>query len=92
MKREDFFLTKPLEEAVHKILKNPSGDPVKCPCICCMRLIISEESVAADPEFKIFDLLPCHRSPRNFNNIKLTPLYKNVRPISTLKHKNIMEL
>lgn len=64
-----------------------------------MRFIKSEpykmfykESMEVDKEFKILDLLPCRGRPRNFNKIKLTPLYKNVRPISTPKYKDMMEL
>lgn len=99
MKREDFFSTKPLEEAIHKRLKNTSGEPVNWLRICWMRFIKSEpykmfykESMEVDKEFKILDLLPCRGRPRNFNKIKLTPLYKNVRPISTPKYKDMMEL
>lgn len=51
-----------------------------------------KEYMEVDKEFKILDLLPCRGRPRNFNKIKLTPLYKNVRPISTPKYKDMMEL
>uniref|UniRef100_A0A1B0FA47 Uncharacterized protein n=1 Tax=Glossina morsitans morsitans TaxID=37546 RepID=A0A1B0FA47_GLOMM len=99
MKREDFFSTKPLEEAIHKRLKNTSAQPVNWLRICWMRLAKSEpykmfhkESMEVDADFKTLDLLPCRGRSRNFNKIKLTPLYKNVRPKSTPKYKVMMEL
>uniref|UniRef100_A0A1B0B9T7 Uncharacterized protein n=1 Tax=Glossina palpalis gambiensis TaxID=67801 RepID=A0A1B0B9T7_9MUSC len=95
----DFFSTKPLEEAIHKRLKNTSGEPVNWLRIYWMRFIKSEpykmfykEFTKVDTQFKILDLLPCRGRQRNFNRIKLAPLYKNVLPISTPKYKNMMEL
>ena len=43
-------------------------------------------------EFKVLDLLHCRGKPRKFNKIKLVPLYKTVRSISTPKCKDIIEL
>ena len=42
--------------------------------------------------FKILDLLSRRGRPRNFNNIELALLYKNVRPITILKYNDIMDL
>uniref|UniRef100_A0A1A9ZAL8 Uncharacterized protein n=1 Tax=Glossina pallidipes TaxID=7398 RepID=A0A1A9ZAL8_GLOPL len=99
MKREGFFSTKPLEEAIHTRLKDTSGELVNWLRICWMRFTKSEpykmfykESMEVDTEFKILDLLPCRGRPKNFDKIKLTPLYKSVRPISTSKYKDMMEL
>ena len=36
MKREDFFSTTPLDEAIHRRLKNTSGEPVNWLRRCCM--------------------------------------------------------
>ncbi|KOX78991.1 hypothetical protein WN51_10203 [Melipona quadrifasciata] len=44
-----------------------------------------------DALFKTLDL-PRWERPRKFNNIELTPLYKNVRPIATLKYNDVMDL
>ena len=42
-------------------------------------------------EYASFNLLLLGRGrPRNFNNVESTPLYKNVRPIATLKYNDIM--
>ena len=51
-----------------------------------------KESMEVNSEFKILNLLPCQGRPRNFNKIKFTPLYQNVRSISTPNYKNMMEL
>ena len=42
-------------------------------------------------EKKTLDLLPRRMIPRNYNNIELTQLYKNVKPIATLNN-DIMDL
>ena len=47
-----------------------------------------KESMGVNTQFKILNLLPCRGRPRNINKIKLTPLYKNVRPILTPRHKD----
>ena len=77
MKREDLFSTKPLEEAIHKRLKNNSDEPVNFLRICWMRCIKSEpykkfykEYMELDTQFKILDLLHYRGRPRNFNKIK----------------------
>ena len=49
------------------------------------------ESMEVNAEFKTLNLLSCRGRPRNFNKIKLTPLYKKVRPISTPKYKDMMD-
>ena len=41
-----------------------------------------KESMEVNAEFKILNLLPCRGRSWNFYKIKLTQLYKNVRPIS----------
>ena len=38
------------------------------------------------------DLLPRRMRPRNYNNVELTQLYKNVKPIATLKYNDTMDL
>ena len=45
-----------------------------------------------DVLFKTLDLLPRRRRPRNFNKIEWTPLYKNVKPIATLKYNGLITL
>ena len=45
-----------------------------------------------DVLFKTPDLRSRRGRLRNFNNIELTPLYKNVRSIATLKYNDIMDL
>ena len=99
MKREDFFSTTPLDEAIHRRLKNTSGEPVNWLRRCCMWFIKSKpykmfykESMEVNAVFIILNLLTCRGIPRDFIKIKWTPLYKNVCPISTPKYKNMMEL
>lgn len=38
------------------------------------------------------ELLPRRGRPRKFENIVLTPLYKNIRQITTAKYKDMMDL
>ena len=88
LKREDlFFDNNNNAELLQRKLKNTSGEPVNWLRICWMRFIKSKPykifykvSMELTAEFKILNLLPCRGRPRNFNEIKLTPLYKNVHP------------
>ncbi|KOX76973.1 hypothetical protein WN51_10829 [Melipona quadrifasciata] len=45
-----------------------------------------------DALFKTLDSRSRWGRPRNFNNDELTPLYKTVRPIATLKYNDLMDL
>ena len=84
MKREDLFSTTPLEEAIHRRIKDTSGEPVNWLRTYWMRFIKSKTykmfykaSMEVNAEFKIFNLLSCRGGPRNFNKIKFQLL--NIR-------------
>ena len=47
--------------------------------------IFYKTSMNENALYKSLDLLPLGGRPRNYNNIELTPLYKNVRPIRNTK-------
>ena len=42
--------------------------------------------------FRVLNLVPRRGRPKKFENIVLTPLYKNIRQITTAKFKDIIDL
>jgi len=99
MRQEDFVSTKLLEDAMFKRVKNSDGESINWLKICWMRFvrnkpykIFYKTSMNENENFKVLDLLPCRGRPRKFENIVLTPLYKNIRQITTAKFKDIIDL
>ena len=54
--------------------------------------IFYQTSKNENENFKVLNLLPRRGRPRKFENIVLTPLYKNIRQITTAKFKDIIDL
>lgn len=48
--------------------------------------MFNKASMNQDILLKTLDLLPRWSGPRNFNNIIVTPIYKNMRSITVLKN------
>ncbi|EFN60835.1 hypothetical protein EAG_12164, partial [Camponotus floridanus] len=99
MRQEDFVSTKLLEDAIFKRVKNSNGESINWLKICWMRFVRNEPykifykiSMNENENFKVLNLLPRRGRPRKFENIVLTPLYKNIRQITTAKFKDIIDL
>ncbi|KAI4482021.1 hypothetical protein M0804_009040 [Polistes exclamans] len=99
IRQEDFVPTKLLEDAIFKRVKNSDGELVNWLRICWMRFVRNEPykifhktSMNENENFKVLNLLPRRGRPRKFENILLTPLYKNIRQITTAKFKDIIDL
>jgi len=99
MRQEDFVSTKLLEDAMFKRVKNSDGESINWLKICWMRFvknkpykIFYKTSMNENENFKVLDLLPRRGRSRKFENIVLTPLYKNIRQITTAKFKDIIDL
>ena len=99
MRQEDFVSTKLLEDAIFKRVKNSDGESINWLKICWMRFVRNEPykifyktSMNENENFKVLNLLPRRGRPRKFENIVLTPLYKNIRQITTAKFKDIIDL
>ena len=77
MRQEDFVSTKLLEEATFERLKNSDGESINWLKICWMRFVRNES-------YKILY--------KTLMNIVLTPLYKNIRQITTAKFVDTIDL
>ena len=99
MKSEDFYSTKPLEEAILKRTKNTDGETVNWLNICWIRFLRNapyklfyKTSMEKDSQFKTLNLSPKRGRPSNFGKIVLSSLYEKTRPVTKEKYKDMMDL
>lgn len=99
MKRDDFVSTKSLENAILRRRKNTNGEDVNWLKICWIRVLknkpytmLYKNSFDENAEFKTLDLSHRLGRPQKFENIILSPLYDNARPVTSEKFNDMMDL